>query len=446
VTQDRAASQGSARRTWDEVLAILQGDIDTERFDRFVRPLRLVALDAETARVEAPDRLSLLRVTEELLDPIRDALAALVGPREIVLDLRGTTQGELFPVGPRRRVRAYQSELQPRYTFDTFIVGGSNQFARAVCQAVARQPGEHYNPLFIYGGVGLGKTHLVTAIANAIIAANPAARVAYLSSERFTTELIAALRSDRVAGFKRRYRSLDVLILDDVQVLAGRDRTQEELFHTFNALHDLGRQIVLTADRVPEDIPGLEERLRNRFQWGLVADIQPPDLETRVAILERRAEADGVHLPEDAALALAEHIATNVRSLEGALTRVAAQASLSRLVISGSFVRHLIAQGQLGRHGPITFDEIAHAVCDRYGVSVQQLLSRRRTKQVAIPRQVAMYLCRHLLEASYPRIGSLFGRDHTTAIHGVRVISSRIRQDPALQAEVSTIEHRLEHS
>lgn len=446
MNKDRSSGRSGTRKTWNGVLAALRTSVDGERFDRFVRPLRLVSLDGETAYIEAPDRLSATYASRDLIDPIREALAALVGPRRIVIDLRGTQQGELFPLGRQRPPGGGVSELQRRYTFDGFVVGASNQFAHAACLAVARQPGAHYNPLFVYGGVGLGKTHLASAIGNAILEDAPDANVAYVSSERFTTELIAALRSDRIAGFKRRYRSMDVLILDDVHLLAGRDRTQEELFHTFNVLHDAGRQIVLTGDRVPEDIPGLEERLRNRFQWGLVADIQPPDLETRVAILGRKAETDGVHLPEDAAMVLAERIPSNVRSLEGALTRVAAHASLERASISADYVRGLIARGALGRHGPITFDEIAQAVCDRYGLSVQQLLSRRRTKHVAVPRQVAMYLCRRLLDASYPRIGDLFGRDHTTALHGVRTISTRIKEDAGLQSVIETIEHRLAQS
>lgn len=446
MNKDRSSGRSGAKGTWNEVLAALRARVDDDRFDRFIRPLRLVSLDAETARLEAPDRLSATYVSRDLIEPIRDAIAALVGPRRVVVDLRGTHQGELFPVGGSRRAAASGSELQRRYTFDTFVVGASNQFAHAACLAVARQPGEHYNPLFVYGGVGLGKTHLVSAIGNAILASDPDGNVAYVSSERFTTELIAALRSDRVAGFKRRYRSVNTLILDDVHLLAGRDRTQEELFHTFNALHDAGRQIVLASDRVPEDIPGLEERLRNRFQWGLVADIQPPDLETRVAILGRKAEADGIHLPEDAAMVLAERIPSNVRSLEGALTRAAAHASLDRVALSAEYLLGLIGRGALGRHGPITFDEIAQAVCDRYGLSVQQLLSRRRTKHVAVPRQVAMYLCRRLLDASYPRIGDLFGRDHTTALHGVRTISTKIQQDVGLQTVIETIERRLAQS
>jgi chromosomal replication initiator protein len=444
VKHDRSRDRSSHHQTWDDVLAVLRARVGERCFERFVRPLHLVSLDAEVARVEAPDRLRLTYAQQELSDPIREVLARLVGSRHVVIELRETQQGELLPVERRRRSPAVEgSELQARYTFDTFVVGASNQFAHAACLAVARQPGEHYNPLFLYGGVGLGKTHLASAIGNAIVAENLGATVGYVSAERFMTQLIMAIRSDDVELFKRRYRDVDVLIVDDIQLLAGRDRTQEEFFHTFNALHDLGRQIVVTSDKVPEDIPRLEERLRNRFQWGLVADIQPPDLETRVAILGRKAEAQGIHLPEDAAMLLAEQIASNVRSLEGALTRVAAHASLEGVRISADYVRDLMARGGLGRHGPITFEEIAQAVCERYGLSVAQLLSRRRTKQVAMPRQVAMYLCRHLLDVSYPRIGNLFGRDHTTALHGVRTISAKIERDAVLQETIATLERRL---
>jgi chromosomal replication initiator protein len=443
VTQERSSVSFQGHQTWKEVLGVLRARVDATRFEKFLQPLRLISLDTTTVHLEAPDRLSLACVNEHLLGPIRETIATLVGPRQILVDLRTTPQGELFPTGRRRRNTAPGSELLARHTFDTFVVGASNQFAHAACLAVARQPGRHYNPLVVYGGVGLGKTHLASAIGNAILANDPEAKVGYLSSEQFTMDLIAAIRGDQMAGFKRSYRAVDVLIVDDVQFLAGRDRTQEEFFHTFNALHDVGRQIVLTSDKVPDDIPGLEERLRNRFQWGLIADIQPPDLETRVAILERKAELDGVALPEDAAMILAEQILSNVRSLEGALTRVAAHASLEGKQISVQLVHDLLSRGALGRHGPVTFDDIAQAVCERYGLTVQQLLSRRRTQHVAVPRQVAMYLCRRLMEVSYPHIGDLFGRDHTTALHGVRTISSRLKRDPGLQATVDTIEQRL---
>lgn len=445
VTARETSADSLARTAWTEVLQLLHVRLGAERIERFLRPLRLVSLDATTARLEAPDRLSLACVTEEFVEPIREALTTVVGPRQVLVELRDSLQGELFPVGRRRPSAGVGGELVPRYTFDSFVVGASNQFAHAACLAVARQPGRHYNPLFLYGGVGLGKTHLASAIGNAVATQDREAKVVYLSSEQFTADLISALRSDRMSGFKRRYRAADVLIVDDIHFLAGRDRTQDEFFHTFNALHDRQRQIILTSDKVPEDIQGLEERLRNRFQWGLIADIQPPDLETRVAILERKAEADGIRLEPGASMVLAERIPSNVRSLEGALTRAAAHASLEGRGLTAALVEELVGRGALGRHGPITFDEIAGVVSDRYGVSVQQILSRRRTRQVALPRQIAMYLCRQLLGASYPRIGDLFGRDHTTALHGVRAISARLKSDPGLQATVDTLEQRLQH-
>jgi len=328
-------------------------------------------------------------------------------------------------------------------SFDTFVIGSSNQFAHAAALAVARQPGRRFNPLFLYGGTGLGKTHLAASIATFASEAEPSSSVIFVSADTFTNELIAALRSDRVAAFKDRYRSADVLIVDDVHLLSGRERTQDELFHTFNAIHDRCRQVVLVSHRGPEEIPGLEERLRNRFQWGLVVDIQPPDLETRIAILHRRARDLGIELQPDAALLLAEQVNSNVRSLDGALTRLAAMASLDGRSLSPAFVRDAIADGMVGRHGPVTFEEIAQAVCDQYGVSTQMLLSRRRTTHVALPRQVAMYLCRKLLDASYPRIGNLFGRDHTTALHGVRTISTRMQSDSSLHDTVELIGRRL---
>jgi chromosomal replication initiator protein len=272
---------------------------------------------------------------------LEEALKSVGQPRRIDILVAGRAQGELFPgeqsAGKRRPIRF--GALVPRYTFSTFVVGASNQFANAACKAVAAQPGHHYNPLFLYGGVGLGKTHLANAIGHAAIENNAETRVAYLSAEAFMTQLITALRRDRMDEFKSTFRKIDILIIDDVQFLANRERTQEEFFHTFNALHEAHRQIILTSDKVPKDIPGLEERLRNRFEWGLIADLQPPDMETRVAILEKKAEIDGLDLPRDVAIHLASKVDSNVRELEGCLTRLSAFASLSKRSRSTSLAR-----------------------------------------------------------------------------------------------------------
>src|SRR5947207_15156279 len=315
------------------------------------------------------------------------------------------SQGELFPnSGARRaerRARALLGTLNPKYTFASFVVGASNQFAHAASKAVASQPGDHYNPLFIYGGVGLGKTHLANAIGHQLLERNSLARIAYLSSEAFMNDLISSLRRDRMGEFKERFRKVDVLVIDDVQLLAGRERTQEEFFHTFNSLYDQRRQIVLTSDKVPKDIPDLVERLRNRFEWGLIADIQPPDVETRVAIIAKKAEMERIPLPHDVALFIAGHIDSNVRALEGSLTRLGAYASLHRLPITVDLAREVLQAGT-ARGRAIGFSDVVAAVCDHFSVRPGDVHSKTRSKNIAMPRQLAMYLCRRLLGASFP--------------------------------------------
>lgn len=368
-------------------------------------------------------------------------------PCRITIVTTPRVQGELFPgevpLGRRRPIRF--GALVPRYTFSSFVVGASNQFANAACKAVAAQPGQHYNPLFLYGGVGLGKTHLANAIGHAVLEANPEARVAYLSAEAFMTQLITALRRDRMDEFKSTFRKIDVLIIDDVQFLANRERTQEEFFHTFNALHEAHRQIILTSDTVPKDIPGLEERLRNRFEWGLIADLQPPDMETRVAILEKKAEIDGLDLPREVAIHLASKIDSNVRELEGCLTRLSAVASLSKTAITVDFARHVL-HDLLRERTTVSIETIQRIVCERYGIRLGDLLSKKRSRNIAFPRQIAMYMARKLTASSFPTIGERFGgRDHSTVIHATNSIGRRLRNDDRLRDDVAELE-RLMHA
>ena len=333
--------------------------------------------------------------------------------------------------------------LNPRYTFSSFVVGASNQFAHAASRAVAAQPGHHYNPLFIYGGVGLGKTHLVNAIGHAVLERRPEARVAYLATDTFMNDLISSLRRDRMEEFKQRLRGVDLLIVDDIQSLSGRERTQEEFFHTFNTLHAQHAQIVLSSDKVPKDISGLEERLRSRFEWGLIADLQPPDLETRVAILERKAEIEGISISHEVALFLADQVASNVRELEGALTRLGAHASLHRHEITLEYAREAMQSLRPARQSLVTYDAIVGAVCERFGLRPADLASRRRSRHVALPRQVAMYLCRRMLNASFPHLGELFQRDHSTVIHGVTTIEHRVKDDPSFLLTVEQLEDSI---
>jgi chromosomal replication initiator protein len=448
VTQaQRSAPTASLERLWRDVLGRLLVQSTEHTAREILRRLRLRAVTPAQVVVEAPNRLVLVCVNDNYLGKLQEAVAAVMGPRQVVLDLASREQGELFPtLAPRRSDRrpvTVGSPLNPRYTFATFVVGASNQFAQAAARAVATQPGDHYNPLFIYGGVGLGKTHLVSAIAHALLDQDPTRRIANLSADAFMTDLISSLRRDRMETFKNRFREVDVLVLDDVQLLAGRERTQEEFFHTFNALHEQRKQIVLTSDQVPKDIPELEERLRNRFEWGLIADIQAPDVETRVAILERKAELESIPLPTAVALFLAEHVASNVRELEGVLTRLGAHASLSGQPITVDYARDVLRTSVQAVRRQITFDAIVSAVCERFALRPADLRSRRRSKHVARPRQVAMYLCRQLLNASLPHIGELFGRDHTTVLHAVTTTHRRLKDDVGLQAIVAAIEQDL---
>jgi chromosomal replication initiator protein len=436
---------GDVEHVWTNVLQHLESRVEPKAFDTIVRRLQPVLLTDREIRLLAPTRFSLTYVTDNLLDQLRDAVTEVVGGRQIVLDLSPEGQGELFPTDPTdTKTRPWPGRLNLRYTFESFIVGASNQFAHAASKAVAARPGRHYNPLFVYGGVGLGKTHLVNAIAFEVLRANGGAHVVYLSSEEFTTELISSIRRERMEDFKQRFRAVDVLIVDDVQFLAGRDRTQEEFFHTFNVLHSAGRQIVLTSDVPPQEIQGLEERLRNRFEWGLIADIQPPDLETRAAIVERKAEIDGISLDDDAAMLIAKHVASNVRELEGVLTRLGAQASLAGHRVTAAFVDEHLRNRTAPSNGPaVDMQRITAAVCDHFGVDRSDILSRRRSRHIATPRQVAMYLCRVHLGTSYPRLGELFGRDHSTAIHAIDTTEARLQRDVGFQEALERIERML---
>lgn len=440
-------------RAWKQSLEILRSRVDPDDYEAHIRRLRPVAARERSLLIEAPSRTAVDFVAERYLKLIEEVVSQTVGSSvRVVLQPPAAVQQELFPLSvpaasraPARRSGA--SSLVPDYTFEQFVVGASNQFAHAACKAVASLPGDHYNPLFLYGGVGLGKTHLVNAIGHQIVETQPEKRVLYLSSESFMNELINALRRDRMEDFKHRFRRIDVLIVDDIQFLAGRERTQEEFFHTFNSLYEAHKQIVLTSDKFPKDIPELEERLRNRFEWGLIADIQPPDMETRVAILQKKAEIEGIDLPHEVAIFLASHIDSNVRELEGSLTRLGAFASLNKAEISVDFAREVLQNILRERNSTITIEAIQNAVSQFFSVRPADLRSKKRTRNIAVPRQVAMYLCRRYSNASFPSIGERFGgRDHSTVIHATQVVEQRLKEDPAFRATVERIARMLEGS
>jgi chromosomal replication initiator protein len=332
---------------------------------------------------------------------------------------------------------------QTRYTFENFVVGSSNQFAHAASLAVASQPGNAYNPLFIYGGVGLGKTHLLHAIGNQI-QRKGAFQVYYLSAETFIYDLIDSIRYEKMPEFHNKYRSMDVLLLDDVQFMAGKERTQEEFFHTFNALYQSQKQMVVTSDKVPKDIPELEERLRSRFEWGLIADIQLPDMETRVAILNKKAALDSIDLPGEVSLFLATHIHSNVRVLEGSLTKLKAFSLLSGKNISIDMCKNVLKDVLGEKKTTITIEEVIKAVCRHYNIRPMDLKSQKRARQIAMARQVAMFLCRELTSDSFPEIGSRFGgKDHSTVIHSVNKIDGLVKEDEGVKKDIAEIKKML---
>jgi chromosomal replication initiator protein len=349
------------------------------------------------------------------------------------------------PVAPAQGGVVFGSPLNERYSFERFVVGANNQLSAAACRAVAEAPARMYNPLFIYGGVGLGKTHLMHAIAHVLLGRDSAKRVAYVSSERFTNDLIASIQEGRMSDFRRRYRDIDLLLIDDVHFLGEKERTQEEFFHTFNALHDAQRQIVMTSDRPPKEIPGLEERLVSRFEWGLVTDIKPPDLETRVAILRKKAEDDRISLAGEVLDYIARNCRSNVRELEGAVIKLLAYSSLTRREVTLELAKE--ALGGVIRGGAsveVTPALIRERVAAEWGVSVDGLVSKRRTKDLTVPRQVAMYLIREFLDLSLVEIGGLFGgRDHSTVIHAVNKVEEDMGQDDTFRARVDLLRSGL---
>jgi chromosomal replication initiator protein len=334
--------------------------------------------------------------------------------------------------------------LNPKYTFDTFVIGNSNRFAHAASLAVAESPARAYNPLFIYGGVGLGKTHLLHAVGHYILGNTPEAKVMYVSSEKFTNELINSIKDDKNVAFRNKYRNIDVLLIDDIQFIAGKERTQEEFFHTFNDLYEANKQIIISSDRPPKEIPTLEDRLRSRFEWGLIADIQPPDYETRIAILKKKADMDNLDISNDVMAYIASKIQSNIRELEGALIRVVAYSSLANKEVSIDLASEALKDIISNTPKQITVDLIQDVVASYYNLRIEDFKSKRRTRNVAFPRQIAMYLSRELTDLSLPRIGDAFGgRDHTTVIHAYDKISKCIEEDESLKQTINELSKRL---
>ena len=425
---------------WDEILDRVEGKVNRHSYDTWFRPTTFLDESAASLRVLVPNVLFKDWLTKHYSIVLAEALSES-GRSDIAIEfVTDHTGGTPHP--PAGAVQGDQGRssvaaasttpgLNPRYTFDAFIVGSSNQFAQAACRAVAEAPSRSYNPLFIYGGVGLGKTHLMHAIGQYVLAHNQGVRLTYISSERFMNEMINAVRYDRILDFRERYRSVDILLVDDIQFVSGKEGTQTEFFHTFNALYDSQKQIVISSDRPPHEIPALEERLRSRFEWGLIADIQPPDLETRVAILKRKAEAEAVPLSDAVAMHIATRIKSNIRELEGSLVRLIAYASLTGQEISVDLAHRVLKNVIDQDEKAVTVERIQRFVADYYQLKVQELKSRNNSKSVAMPRQIAMYLCKSLTHASLPEIGRSFGgKHHSTVIHSIKKIEEMRRKEP----------------
>jgi chromosomal replication initiator protein len=443
---------------WDQVLGRIEAKVGRHSFHTWFKPTSLLSDEGDLVTVRVPNPLFTEWLPKHysvvLAEALRDVGRA---DAELVFVPEGTAvpsgialahDSTLMAAVPPAPLPANDSlpsvtapaGLNPRYSFDTFIVGPSNQFAHAACRAVAEAPSRSYNPLFIYGGVGLGKTHLMHAIGQYVLQHGRSLKLTYISSERFMNEMINAVRYDRILDFRERYRTVDVLLVDDIQFVSGKEGTQNEFFHTFNALHDAQKQIVISSDRPPHEIPALEERLRSRFEWGLIADIQQPDIETKVAILKKKAEGEVVPLPDSVALYIASRIKSNIRELEGSLIRLIAYASLTGRGLSIELAQEVLRNVIEHDEKAVTIEQIQKFVADYYQLKLAELKSRNNSKSVAMPRQVAMYLCKQLTHASLPEIGRSFGgKHHSTVIHSIKKVEELRKKDQTFNSVISNL-------
>jgi chromosomal replication initiator protein len=423
---------------WDEVLAKVEAKVNRHSFATWFRPTTFQAVQGSRLMVQVPNPQFKDWLERNYQGIIAESLHDLGrGDVQVVFECESMPPPAGEPAAEREVTGS--SVLNPKYTFESFVVGSSNQFAHAAARAVAEIPSKSYNPLFLYGGVGLGKTHLMHAIGHYIQARNRHLNLVYISSDRFINEMINAIRFDRLPAFRQKYRAMDVLLVDDIQFIAGKDRTQEEFFHIFNALHDAQKQIVISSDCPPRQIPTLEERLHSRFEWGLIADIQAPDIETKVAILRKKAEAERVEIPENVALFIASKVRTNIRELEGSLIRLIAFASLTGRDIDLTLAQEILRDLLHTEDKPITIEMIQKFVADQFGVKITELKAKNNSKTVAEPRQIAMYLIKTLTAASLPEIGKAFGgKHHSTVIHSVRKIDGLRKRDPDFDRRINS--------
>jgi chromosomal replication initiator protein len=446
---------------WDQCLAHLERELSPQQFNTWIRPLHVVGDDSEL-RLLAPNRFVKDWIDERFLNRIGEILENIHQPRPSLRVEIGTlnsessdqikmpseqspTRAPSTTTGSGQKTAAHKnSSLNPNYTFENFVEGKSNQLARAASSQVATNPGGAYNPLFIYGGVGLGKTHLVHAVGNEIVNNKPGAKVVYLHSERFVADMVIALQHNKIDEFKRYYRSVDALLIDDIQFFAGKERSQEEFFHTFNALLEGEQQVIMTCDRYPKEVDGLEERLKSRFGWGLTVAIEPPELETRVAILMNKAQLSGVELSNEVAFFIAKRIRSNIREIEGALRRVIANAQFTGKAITLDFAKEALRDLLALQDKLVTIDNIQKTVAEYYKIRVADLLSKRRNRSIARPRQMAMALCKELTNHSLPEIGDAFGgRDHTTVLHACRKINELRDEDSRISEDYANLMRTL---
>ncbi|MTK12738.1 MAG: chromosomal replication initiator protein DnaA [Clostridiaceae bacterium] len=443
------------KETWEKTLNIIKGELTEVSFNTWIKSIIPLSIEKDVLKLSVPNDFTKGILDSRYKELIVNALKLITSKKYnvefFILSEEAVDSEEPKPKiindKPAITVNDEMSAmLNPKYTFDSFVIGNSNRFAHAASLAVAEAPAKAYNPLFIYGGVGLGKTHLMHAIGHYILKNNSKSKVVYVSSEKFTNELINSIKDDKNEDFRNKYRNIDVLLIDDVQFIAGKERTQEEFFHTFNALHEANKQIILSSDRPPKEIPTLEDRLRSRFEWGLIADIQAPDFETRMAILKKKADVENLNIPNEVMVYIATKIKSNIRELEGALIRIVAFSSLTNKEISIDLateaLKDIISSKQSKQ---VTIDLIQDVVSNYFSLKIEDLKSSRRTRNVAFPRQIAMYLSRKLTDMSLPKIGEEFGgRDHTTVIHAYEKISTNLKSDEGLQNVINDLTKKID--
>ena len=440
---------------WEKTLSIIKGEMSEVSFNTWIKSCKPISISSNTIQISVPNSFTQDILEKRYKDLVANSIKVVCSKLYkieflISSDINSSEATNEAKVEPQKNKSIIVNDemsttLNPKYTFDSFVIGNSNRFAHAASLAVAEAPAKAYNPLFIYGGVGLGKTHLMHAIGHYILQNNPNAKVVYVSSEKFTNELINSIKDDKNEEFRNKYRNVDILLIDDIQFIAGKERTQEEFFHTFNALHDANKQIILSSDRPPKEIPTLEDRLRSRFEWGLIADIQIPDFETRMAILKKKAEVEKLNVANEVMIYIATKIKSNIRELEGALIRIVAYSSLTNREITvdlaSEALKDIISKKQ-GKN--ITINLIQDIVSSYFNLRIEDLKSQRRTRNIAYPRQIAMYLSRKLTDMSLPKIGEEFGgRDHTTVIHAYEKISDNLNKDETLQHTIEALTKKL---